>query len=188
MPEVAAVEVTMSSEQPLDGAEPGRLAGPLDGVDRAIIAELVRDGRIAIRTLAEKVHVSRANAYARVARMRADGVIAGFAARLNPERAGLGTSAYVMLSIEQNMWRTVAEKLREVPYVEHFALVGGDFDILILVRASDNATLRHVVLESVQEIPGVRSTRTWLVFDEVDGPGADWAVDRLSHRSTAQVR
>jgi len=177
-------EVTMSSEQPVDGAVPGRLAGLLDVVDRAIIGELVRDGRIAIRTLAEKVHVSRANAYARVARMRADGVLTGFTARLNPERAGLGTSAYVMLSIEQNAWRTVAEKLREVPYVEHFALVGGDFDILALVRASDNAALRQVVLDRVQEIPGVRSSRTWLVFDEVDGRGADWVVDRPVPRST----
>jgi len=168
----------MSSEQPADGAVSGRLASLIDGVDRAIIAELVRDGRISIRALAEKVHVSRANAYARVARMRADGVITGFTARLNPERAGLGTSAYVMLSIEQNAWRAVAEELREVPYVEHFALVGGDFDILALVRASDNAALRHVVLERVQGITGVRSSRTWLVFDEVDGRGADWITVR----------
>jgi DNA-binding Lrp family transcriptional regulator len=164
----------MSTEQPTNGAAPGRLAEPLDAVDRAIIAELLHDGRTAIRTLADKVHVSRANAYARIARMRADGVIAGFSARLNAERAGLGTSAYVMLSIEQNAWRTVAEELRKVRYVEHFALVGGDFDILVLVRASDNAALRHVVLETVQGIPGVRATRTWLVFDEVDGRGADW--------------
>jgi DNA-binding Lrp family transcriptional regulator len=164
----------MSSEEPAAGAEPGRLAGRLDDADRAIVAELLRDGRIAIRALAEKVHVSRANAYARIARMRADGVIAGFAARLNPERAGLGTSAYVLLTIEQNAWRSVAERLREIPYVEHFALVGGDFDILALVRAPDNAALRHVVLERVQEIAGVRSSRTWLVFDEAEGHGADW--------------
>jgi hypothetical protein len=31
-----------------------------------------------------------------------------------------------------------------------------------------------VVLEKIQAIPGVRSTRTWLVFDEVRGRGATW--------------
>jgi hypothetical protein len=31
-----------------------------------------------------------------------------------------------------------------------------------------------MVLERVQGIPGVRSSRTWPVFDEVDGRGADW--------------
>ena len=35
------------------------------------------------------------------------------------------------------------------------ALVGGDFDVILLVRAADNAALRHVVLDQLQEIPGV---------------------------------
>jgi DNA-binding Lrp family transcriptional regulator len=164
----------MSFEEPDPGAAPGHTVGHLDDADRAIISELRRDGRIAIRALAEKVHVSRANAYARISRMQSDGVITGFTARLNPERAGLGTTAYVMLAVEQNAWRAIAEQLREIPYIEHFALVGGDFDILILVRAADNAALRRVVLERIQAIAGVRSTRTWLVFDEAEGRGAHW--------------
>ena len=65
-----------------------------------------------------------------------------------------------------------AEHLSELPYVEHFALVGGDFDVLLLVRTPDNAALRDVVLVSLQALDGVRSTRTWLIFDEADGPGA----------------
>lgn len=164
----------MSFDEPGLDSAPGHAVGHLDDADRAIISELRRDGRIAIRALAERVHISRANAYARISRMQADGVITGFTARLNPERAGLGTTAYVMLTVEQNAWRAIAEQLREIPYVEHFALVGGDFDILVLVRAADNAALRSVVLERVQAIEGIRSTRTWLVFDEAEGRGAQW--------------
>jgi DNA-binding Lrp family transcriptional regulator len=152
----------------------GRSARALDEVDRRILAELSRDGRISIRTLAEHVHVSRANAYARVDRLMGDGVITGFAAQVDPERAGLGTSAYVLLSIQQNTWREVAAALAALPYVEHFALVGGDFDVLALVRAPNNAALRHVVLERIQDVPGVRGTRTWLVFDEHEGRGVAW--------------
>lgn len=150
-------------------------ARALDDVDRLILKELARDGRMSIRALAEKVHVSRANAYARVDRLLADGVITGFAAQVDPERAGLGTSAYVLLSIQQNAWRDVANALGALPYVEHFALVGGDFDVLALVRAPNNAELRHVVLERIQDVPGVLSTRTWLVFDEHLGKGDRWA-------------
>jgi hypothetical protein len=51
-------------------------------------------------------------------------------AQIDPERAGLGTSAYVLLTIQQNTWREVAAALNALPYVEHFALVGGDFDVL----------------------------------------------------------
>ena len=86
----------------------GRSARPLDDADRRILGELVRDARTSIRTLAERIHISRANAYARVDRLLADGVITGFSARISPERAGLGTSAYVSLSIEQNSWREVS--------------------------------------------------------------------------------
>lgn len=149
-------------------------ARELDDVDRRILAELTVNGRTSIRRLAEQVHVSRANAYARVDRLLADGVITGFAAQVDPERTGLSTSAYVLLSIQQNAWREVAAALASLPYVEHYALVGGDFDVLVLVRAPNNAELRHVVLERIQDVPGVQSTRTWLVFDEHPGRGARW--------------
>ncbi|WP_433465068.1 Lrp/AsnC family transcriptional regulator [Spirillospora sp. CA-128828] len=163
----------MSSEEGPEPGPPGRSATRLDDVDRAIIAELRRDGRMSVRTLAERVHVSRANAYARLTRLTGDGVITGFTAEVSHQKAGLGTSAYISVTIEQNTWRAVSARLRDIPYVEHFAMVGGDYDILVLVRAPDNTALRHVVLECVQDIPGVRGTRTWLVFEESRGRGAE---------------
>lgn len=147
----------------------------LDDVDRKILDALVQDGRISIRALAELVHVSRTNAYARVERLIADKVITGFQARVAHERAGLGTSAYVSLTIEQNSWREVAAQLARIRYLEHAALVGADYDVLALIRAPDNAALRDVVLNQVQGIPGVLSTRTWLVFEEFDGAGTPWS-------------
>jgi len=153
----------------------GRSVRPLDRTDRLILGELVRDARTSIRALAERVHVSRANAYARVDRLVADGVVTGFSANIDHERAGLGTSAYVSLSIEQNSWREVSAGLGRLPYVEHVSMLGADFDVLVLVRAPDNAALRDLVLDRIQAIPGVRTTRTWLVFDELQGPGADWS-------------
>ena len=157
------------------GQTVGHTAGELDETDRAIIAELVRDGRTAIRALAEKVHISRANAYSRISRLQEQGAILGFTARLDPAKVGLATTAYVSLTIDQNAWRTVSEQLRTIPNIENVALVGGDYDILALVRARDNAELRSVVLERIQDIPGVRSTRTWLVFEEFQGRGVEWS-------------
>ncbi|HEX7537262.1 MAG TPA: Lrp/AsnC family transcriptional regulator [Dermatophilaceae bacterium] len=153
----------------------GRSVRPLDGPDRLILRELIRDARMSIRSLAERVHISRANAYARVDRLVADGVITGFSAQIAHERAGLGTSAFVSLSIEQNSWRDVSARLGRLPYVEHVSMLGADFDVLVLVRAPDNAALRDLVLDRIQRIPGVQTTRTWLIFDELLGPGADWS-------------
>jgi DNA-binding Lrp family transcriptional regulator len=146
--------------------------GPIDDIDRAIIGELWRDGRLSVRALAERVHVSRTNAYSRLDRLVSEGVITGFGAKVDPRRAGLPTSAFVTLTIEQNSWRSVAEELRRIPHVEQITLVGGDFDILVLVRTPDNSLLRDIVLERIQDIDRVRSTRTWLIFEETSGIGS----------------
>src|SRR5699024_1561095 len=73
----------------------------VDDVDRRLIEALRVDGRLSVRALAAQVHISRANAYARLERLREDGVITGFTAQVAPEHLGLGTSAYVSVSIEQ---------------------------------------------------------------------------------------
>ncbi|WP_445077278.1 Lrp/AsnC family transcriptional regulator [Streptomyces hayashii] len=143
-------------------------ARPLDAIDQDILQMLQADGRASIRSVAERVHVSRANAYARINRLIDDGVIRGFGARVNHERAGQGTSAYITLKIVQNSWRTVREQLRQLPGASHIALVGGDFDVLLLVHTPDNRALREVVLTRLQAIPEVLSTRTLLVFEEED--------------------
>ncbi|MFE1781928.1 Lrp/AsnC family transcriptional regulator [Streptomyces sp. NPDC059506] len=141
---------------------------PLDQVDRAILRILRKDGRASIRSVAERVHVSRANAYARINRLIEDGVIRGFAARVDHERAGQSASAYITLRIVQNSWRRVREQLSALPGVAHMALVGGDYDVLLLVHTADNRELRELVLTRIQAIPEVLSTQTLLVFEETD--------------------
>ncbi|WP_189929291.1 Lrp/AsnC family transcriptional regulator [Streptomyces sulfonofaciens] len=141
---------------------------PLDAIDRDILQMLQADGRASIRSVAERVHVSRANAYARINRLIEDGVIRGFGARIHHERAGHGASAYITLKIVQNTWRTVRDQLAALPGASHIALVSGDFDVLLLVHTPDNRALRELVLTRLQAIPEVLSTRTLLVFEEED--------------------
>ncbi|MGI5128331.1 Lrp/AsnC family transcriptional regulator [Pseudonocardia sp. CA-107938] len=140
----------------------------LDDIDRRILAHLQADGRLSVRALAEQVRISRANAYVRLERLRETGVITGFTAVVDPARAGMGTSAYVTLSVRQSSWRELRERLRGIPEVRHMALVGGEFDVILLVRAADNDALRRVVLEQLQALPDVHSTRTSLIFEDLE--------------------
>lgn len=144
-----------------------RQVAQLDDTDRAMIDALRADGRLSVRALAGQVHISRANAYARLERLQEDGVITGFTVTVDPDRMGLGTHAFVSVSIEQNSWRRVTQALTELPGVQRISLVGAEFDVLVQVRAHDNHELRDVVLGQIQSIAGVRGTRTWLIFDEV---------------------
>jgi DNA-binding Lrp family transcriptional regulator len=145
----------------------------VDATDRRIVDALVKDGRMSIRTLAETLHISRANAYARVARLVSTGVIRGFRAEVDPTAMGLATSAFITINLRQGDWRQVSSRLHAIPGIAHIALVGGDFDVIALVRAKDNADLRRIVLDEIHSIPGVLSTRTLLVFEESD-PNQAW--------------
>ncbi|WP_214404390.1 Lrp/AsnC family transcriptional regulator [Pseudonocardia lacus] len=143
----------------------------VDELDRRIVAALQADGRLSVRALAERVNTSRAAAHARLQRLVRTGVITGFTATVDPARTGLGTSAYVTMAVRQHVWRDLRERLRAIPEVRHMALVGGEFDVILLVRAADNDALRRVVLEQLQSIPGVLSTRTSLIFEDIGNPG-----------------
>lgn len=160
----------MRSDSPSDRTQPtpppARRVAAFDDTDRALVAALRADGRLSVRALADQLHISRANAYARLDRLQRDGVITGFTVTVDPDRMGLATAAFVSVSIEQDSWRRVAQALSAIPGVERVALVGAEFDILVQVRAHDNHELRDVVLGQVQAVPGVRATRTWLIFDE----------------------
>ena len=141
---------------------------PLDDVDRNILAELTRNGRISVTQVAENVHISRAHAYTRIARLTADGVLTKFTALVDPIKAGLRSSAYVTLKVQQHSWRELRERLQTIPEVHHIALVGGDFDVILLVRAVDNIHLRKVIFDQLQAMPGVVDTQTFLVFEDFD--------------------
>jgi DNA-binding Lrp family transcriptional regulator len=138
----------------------------LDATDHAILAELRRDARTSMTAIADAVHISRAGAHARSKRLAVAGVVTGYSVRADPVQLGHLASAYVMLAIEQASWVEVQGRLRAIPEVEHMALVGGDFDVILLVRASDARDLRRIVLEDIQAIPSIRSTRTTLIFED----------------------
>ena len=141
---------------------------PLDDVDRNILAELTRDGRMSVTQVAENVHISRAHAYTRIARLTSEGVLTKFTALVDPIKAGLRSSAYVTLKVQQHSWRELKEELRAIPEIHHIALVGGDFDVILLVRATDNIHLRRVIFDQLQSMPGIVDTQTFLVFEDVD--------------------
>ncbi|MGF3054168.1 Lrp/AsnC family transcriptional regulator [Microbacterium sp. YY-03] len=138
----------------------------MDALDHAILDILRADARTSVNVIAQQVHISRANAYARIKRMTDDRVILGYRVVTDPVSAGFRSSAYVSMSVDQRRWQEIRAALDALPEIEHVALVGGDFDVMVLVRARDNRDLRRIVLEEIQSIDGVTSTQTFLIFED----------------------
>jgi DNA-binding Lrp family transcriptional regulator len=157
--------MTSSGLNSADGSR--QTAGPLDELDRAIVELLRADGRRSVRSLAEALSISRATAYTRLARLERDGVITGYAAKVDAEKYGYGISAYVYLRISQHSWKAVRRRVEQIEAVWHAALVSGENDLVLLVRTHDASALRELVLTELQTMPDVVSTQTVLILDEV---------------------
>jgi DNA-binding Lrp family transcriptional regulator len=65
----------------------------------------------------------------------------------------------------------VRRQLLGIPGVDHVAMLSGEHDIVLRVRARDAAALRDVVLTRLQAMPEVRATQTVLIFEELSPGG-----------------
>ena len=139
----------------------------IDGVDKAIIDAVVRDARISLTDLAAQVSVSRSTAHTRLQRLRDERIITGFTATVDPIAVGLGVAALVFIDIEQHDWRSLRTDLAAIPGVEYLAMCAGRFDLMLIARAESIPALRDVLLEQIQRMPGVRSTESVIILDEI---------------------
>ncbi|WP_344717301.1 Lrp/AsnC family transcriptional regulator [Nesterenkonia halobia] len=146
-----------------DHATSGR---PPDVLDHRILEMLSLDARASVTRIAEELHLSRANAYERIARLRRSGVLRGYTAVIDPRAAGLATAAYVFLTLKQDDWGVLREALADEPAVRHLALVGGQYDAVLLVRTRTVDELRAVIFERIQSLSCVQSSQTALIFDD----------------------
>jgi Lrp/AsnC family transcriptional regulator, leucine-responsive regulatory protein len=139
----------------------------LDPIDSRMLELLRADARMSVNALAERVGVSRANAYRRLDRLQADGVIRGFTVQVNPALVGRPITVLILISVQQRRWRDIKDTLAALQGVDYLAATTGEFDYVALIRIPDVDTLRDVVLEQLHSTPGVVSTRTVFVLDEV---------------------
>jgi Lrp/AsnC family transcriptional regulator, leucine-responsive regulatory protein len=134
-----------------------------DKVDRAIISELKRDGRIANVDLADAVGLSPSACLRRVKALEADGIIAGYRAEVSRAKAGLGLTVFVGLKVDGHSRQTsqqVAAALLDIPAVVACYLVSGSDDFLIEAAVPDLAGYEHLLLDQVLAIPAVTEARS----------------------------
>ncbi len=139
----------------------------VDDTDLEVIRHLHEDARMSISEVAYRVGISRANAYARLRRLRRSGVVRRFTVEVDHAALGLDVTALVLLDVEQPRWADARDAIGEVPAVVYAGMASGDHDFVVLVRARDITAIRDVVLRDLRSIPGVRTSRTVLMLDEI---------------------
>jgi len=148
----------------------------VDAIDRRIIAELGRDARLSVRALAEKVHISRTVVNTRLNALIENGVITGFTTTVDRQALGLGVSAIVIVKVDAD-WPTVSAALAALPFVEKAQALSGDIDILLTVSAPTQEQLSETILRRIRSMPGVASTRSYIILEELAGTAPEQSTD-----------
>ncbi|HVS78510.1 MAG TPA: Lrp/AsnC ligand binding domain-containing protein [Steroidobacteraceae bacterium] len=143
---------------------------PLDRIDRKLLARLQQDGRIPVSQLAREVNLTVTPTLERVRRLEAGGFIAGYFARLNALKLGLGLLAYVEVSLDRTTpeaFDHFKEVVRAHGEIMECHMVAGGFDYLLKVRVKDMEAYRTLLGDTIASVRGVQQTHTYFVMEEV---------------------
>jgi Lrp/AsnC family transcriptional regulator for asnA, asnC and gidA len=132
---------------------------PLDEVDRAIVEQLQRDGRLPYTKLGAAVGLSEAAVRQRVQRLLDSGVMQVVAVT-DPLSLGLRRMAMVGIRAEGDL-DAVAERVGAIDKVEYVVITAGSFDVLAEAVVPDDQELLELV-NKIRAIKGVRSTESFI--------------------------
>ncbi|MDO5086408.1 MAG: winged helix-turn-helix transcriptional regulator [Comamonadaceae bacterium] len=142
----------------------------IDRLDRKILHELQREGRLTMTELAGRIGLSTSPCTERVRRLERAGVIQGYHARLNPEALGRGLLVFVELTLSSKS-AEVFEKMRHEllaePRVLECHLVSGPFDYLVKARLSAMREYRDLLGQILRKVPVPAQSNSYVVMEEI---------------------
>ena len=141
-----------------------------DRTDIRLLAEIQRDGRATNAELAARVNLSASACLRRVQRLEAEGVIAGYGARLDPKRIGLGLQAFVRVQLEKHDQQAIAlfaDSVIEWDAVVACHALTGDMDYLLHVYVRDLEHFSSFLLDKLLNAAGVADVNSSFVLRTV---------------------
>ncbi|MDA7425178.1 Lrp/AsnC family transcriptional regulator [Thalassococcus lentus] len=139
----------------------------IDAIDRKILRELSRDGRISNLALAERVGMSPSACLRRTAALEKSGAISGYRAVLNPEKTGVGFVAYVTVGLNQHTkiaQEAFERAMAQAPEVRECHNITGAVEYLLRVEASDLSAYKHFHTEVLGALPQVNTITSYVVM------------------------
>ena len=135
----------------------------MDDLDRRLIAQLRIDARAPIATLAKRLGVARGTVQNRLARLEADGTIAGYTVRLKPQTDVDQVSGIMTIAVEGNQLERIVRTLRGDPAVAALHSTNGRWDLVAELR-TDSLEAIDEVINRIRSIENIARTETSLLL------------------------
>jgi Lrp/AsnC family transcriptional regulator, leucine-responsive regulatory protein len=142
----------------------------LDALDRAILGDLLEDGRLSQVELAERIPLSPTAIARRIRALEEKGVIQGYQARISRKALGLDMTVIVHVGLksqDENLLKAFEEAVVKAPSVVACQLMSGEDDYLVTVMARDLADFERIHKEQLSRLPGVARLKSSFVLREV---------------------
>jgi Lrp/AsnC family transcriptional regulator, leucine-responsive regulatory protein len=131
---------------------------PLDAFDRALLRNLQHDGRMTNAELSQRVNLSESACLRRMRTLEEVGLIEGYGAVINQQKAGCPVNVFVNITLErqeQANLRAFEEAVRKVPEVMECYLMSGEYDYLLRVVLADTADFERLHSQHLTSLPNV---------------------------------
>ncbi|WP_025273106.1 Lrp/AsnC family transcriptional regulator [Haloglycomyces albus] len=139
----------------------------MDALDKKIIAELQRDGRLTVTELAARVNLSVSPCHRRLRELEESGAIRGYRAIVDLQSIGLSFESLVFATLRWEDRNTVPEfeeAVASVPQVAQAERLFGEPDYLLRVVTADLEAFQKVYDEQLATLPGVQRLTSTIVM------------------------
>lgn len=138
----------------------------LDAIDRKILKLLIKNARTPFLEIARECGISGAAIHQRIRKLDESGVILGSRLLVDPRTLGFDVCAYIGIRLEspKELGQTLQE-LKKIPEIVECHFITGSYSLFVKLYCLDNDHLMRVI-ESLQNIPGISSTQTYISLKE----------------------
>jgi DNA-binding Lrp family transcriptional regulator len=136
----------------------------LDRTDKLLLRIIQQDSRIPLQKIARTLGVPKSTVHYRIGRLEREKIIEGYYAKLNAGRLGYDYLAVVFVRAKYGpqYHRKVGLKLSKIPGVWAVYYVLGDYDFIVLIRATNREDYMQK-LEQLSNMADIERTSTQVV-------------------------
>lgn len=142
----------------------------MDKIDKKIIAEMQKNGRISLTELCEKVGISLSPCQRRVKLLEQTGVILDYQANINPQAVGLNFSAMVFVILKDGSRDNIMafeQALGGIDEIVQAQRLFGEHDYILHIVTADLNTFQKLYDERLSNLPAIHRLTSTLVMKDV---------------------
>lgn len=142
----------------------------MDAIDRSILHELQKNGRISNNDLAAKVNLSPSPCLRRIRKLERDGVIRDYTAVLDHDKCGWPISVFAMIRLQRHDESTVQQfekSIADLDMILECFLMAGSADYLVHIVGKSLADYETFVKVNLHKIPGIASIESHIAYGTV---------------------